>query len=516
MGIISAMTDPKLPSTDEVQALGSVLGMHLSKDDASSFREMMRSCFYSCSQLETLQEPKPAVKYPLEEGYRPEPEDNPYFAWQRKTWIRGAEAGPLLDMRVGVKDTICVAGVPMSAGSQIVNGFVPDIDATIVTRLLDAGAVIAGKTTSAGGVGSTTGKFATARNPRKPTHAPGGSSTGSAAALAAGDVELALGGDQGGTIRIPASWSGVCGLKPTYGLVPYTGVISNEITMTHPGPMATNVRDVARMLAVIAGPDPLDSRTHGVKPTTTDYTASLRKDIRGLRVGILQEGFNQAPWTELGLVGSEPVVDQKVFAAVDRLRDAGAITTNVSVPMHIDGVHIFYAMYNEGNAHMYRHANVGTNVLGFYNTKLLERAGWRDDPDALSAAAKSMLLTAEYLERRYRGRYYARAQNIRRLLVAAYDEALAAHDVLVMPTVPCRATQIPTGPITPQESVAFAMQMINNTCQFGVTGHPAISVPCGVDDDLPVGIMIVGKHLDELTVLQVADAVERSGSWQEL
>ena len=127
-----------------------------------------------------------------------------------------------------------------------------------------------------------------------------------------------------------------------------------------------------------------------------------------------------------------------------------------------------------------------------------------------------MLLTAEYLERRYRGRYYARAQNIRRLLVAAYDEALAAHDVLVMPTVPCRATQIPTGPITPQESVAFAMQMINNTCQFGVTGHPAISVPCGVDDDLPVGIMIVGKHLDELPVLQVADAVERSGSWQEL
>ena len=113
MGIISAMTDPKLPSTDEVQALGAVLGMHLSKDDASSFREMMRSCFYSCSQLETLQEPKPEVKYPREEGYRPEPEDNPYFAWQRKTWIRGAAAGPLLDMRVGVKDTICVGGVPM-------------------------------------------------------------------------------------------------------------------------------------------------------------------------------------------------------------------------------------------------------------------------------------------------------------------------------------------------------------------------------------------------------------------
>ena len=516
MGFVPVLSEPKLPTAEEVRELGSGLGMSLSAAEAASYREMMRACFRSCARLDELEEPKPEVKYPRDGGTRPPDDENPYFAWQWKTHIEGAPDGPLAGIRVGVKDTICVAGVPMSGGSRIVDGFVPDVDATIVTRLLDAGAVITGKTTSAGGVGTKDGRFATTRNPRKPTHAPGGSSTGSAAALAAGDIDMALGADQGGSIRIPAAWSGVCGLKPTYGLVPYTGVISNEMTMTHPGPMATNVRDVARMLSVIAGPDPLDPRTRGVSPTVSDYTNAIGKEIEGMHIGVVREGFGQPPRSDIGLVGSETVVDENVVAALDRLKSAGAKITDISIPMHLDGVHIFNAMYNEGNAHMYRHANVGTNWLGFYNTALLDRKGWRDDPDALSASAKSMLLTAEYLERRYRGRYYAKAQNVRRSLVAAYNAALENVDVLVMPTVPCRATPIPTGEVTPQDSVRFAMQMINNTCQFGVTGHPAMSVPCGAFDELPIGIMVVGKHLDELAVLQVADAVERSGDWQTL
>ena len=510
------MTDPELPTTEEVRRLGEAFGMTLSEAEAASYREMMRGFLHSCGRLDELPEPKPAVKYPRGPVRRPTAEENPYCAWTVRTHIEGASEGPLRGMRVGVKDTICVAGVPMHAGSRIVHGFVPDVDATIVTRLLDAGAVIAGKTASAAGVGTEDGEFATVRNPRKPTHAPGGSSTGSAAALAAGDVELALGADQGGSIRIPAAWSGVCGLKPTYGLVPYTGVISNEMTMTHPGPMANTVRNVARMLSAIAGPDPLDPRTRGVSPPTTDYAAGLDRGVSRLRIGVVREGFGQDPWDDIGLVGSEPVVDEKVWAAAERLRVAGAHVGEVSVPMHTDGVHIFYALYNEGNAYQYRRSNIGTNWLGFYNTKLLERKGWRDDPDALSPSAKSMLLTAEYLERRYRGRYYAKAQNVRRALVAAYDEVLESYDVLMMPTVPCRATPIPAGEVSPRESVRFAMQMINNTCQFGVTGHPAMSVPCGVFEDLPIGAMIVGKHLDEATVLRVANAVEASGDWQTL
>ena len=508
------MSAPELPTTDEVRRLGEVFGMTLSAEEAASYREMMRGFLHSCGRMDELPEPKPEVRYPRGPVWRPPPEENPHFAWTVRTRIEGAPDGPLHGLRVGVKDTICVAGVPMHAGSRIVHGFVPDVDATIVTRLLDAGAIIAGKTASAAGVGTADGAFATVRNPRRPTHAPGGSSTGSAAALAAGDVELALGADQGGSIRIPAAWSGVCGLKPTWGLVPYTGVLSNEITMTHPGPMATNVADLARMLSAIAGPDPLDPRTRGVVPPTADFGKDLHRGVASLRIGVVREGFAQPPNEDIGLVGSEPVVDGKVRAAAERLEAAGARVEEVSIPMHLDGVHIFYALYNEGNAYQYRRANIGTNWLGFYNTKLLERPGWRDDPDALSPSAKSMLLTAEYLEARYRGRYYAKAQNVRRSLAAAYDEALDRCEVLLMPTVPCRATPVPTGPVSPRESVQFAMQMINNTCPFGVTGHPAMSVPCGVSEDLPIGAMIVGRHLDEATVLRVARAVEASGDWQ--
>ena len=163
---------------------------------------------------------KPPVRYPRDKGYRPTRKENPYNAWFWKTEIRGAPSGPLAGLRVGVKDTICVAGVPMINGGRLLEGYVPDIDATVVSRLLDAGATIVGKTTVNDGAGESlegNSPLATVRNPRKPTHGPGGSSNGSAAALATGEIDLALGGDQGGSIRIPASWSGVVGLKPTYG-----------------------------------------------------------------------------------------------------------------------------------------------------------------------------------------------------------------------------------------------------------------------------------------------------------
>lgn len=512
-------SDPQVPTLEEVQRLALTLGMTLTDVEIDSYRNMMRTAFVSCRRLYELPEWKPPVKYPRGQGYRPSREDNPYNAWHWRTDIKGASSGPLNGVRIGVKDSFCVAGIPMTGGSRVLEGFVPDIDATIVTRLLDAGATIVGKTTSASGVGTRGDNndiFGTVRNPRKPTHAPGGSSNGSAAALAAGDVQMTLGADQGGSIRIPAAWSGVVGLKPTYGLVPYTGCVSNEMTMVHAGPMATTVADVARLLSAIAGPDPLDPRQRGVISPVTDYTTTIGRGVRGLRIGVVLEGFGQPAWDDIGLLGSEEIVDRKVRSACRALERRGAVVAEVSIPMHLDGVHIFNGMYNEGNAHMYRNHNVGTNWSGFYNTKLLEGEGWRSRPNDLSPSVKAMLLTAEYLDRRYRGRYYARAQNLRSLLRNAYDEVLASYDILAMPTVPCRATPIPPPEITPQESVAFAMQMINNTCQFGVTGHPAISVPCGMAEDLPIGLMLVGRHLDELTVLRVADAFEQVGDWQTM
>ena len=472
--------------------------------------------------MDTQEEPKPSVKYPRNAGYRPSREENPFNAWFWRTEIKGAPTGLLVGKRVGIKDTICVAGVPMINGGRMLNDFVPDIDATVITRLLDAGATILGKTTVNDGVGDaieTNSPLATVRNPRKPTHAPGGSSNGSAAALVAGDIDLAMGGDQGGSIRIPASWSGVVGLKPTYGLVPYTGVVTVEMTLDHVGPMATTVADTALMLSVIAGPDPLDPRQRGITPKATNYTTALGKGVAGLRIGVLREGFDQEPWKDIGLPGSEAVVDETVRVTIAALAEAGAVVQEVSIPMHFDGVRIFYGLYPEGVAQFMIQGNfMGTNWFGYYNRALAEFHGeaLQKHPNGLSPAFKSVLLLGEYLRRTTFGRYYAKAQNMRPRLRDAYDAALADYDVLVMPTTPFRATLIPPSDCAIEDKVAFAMQMIGNTAQFGATGHPAISVPCGVVDDLPIGMQIVGRHLDEHIVLRVAEEVEHLSDWQAL
>ena len=506
----------------EIAGLAELYGIELSEEESLCYQNLLRGVIRSCRRIDELEAYKPPVKYPRNRGHRPPRSENPYNAWFWRTEIRGAPSGPLSGLRVGVKDMICVAGVPMMIGAGDPEDFVPDVDATVVTRLLDAGAVILGKTTASDGAGRNdlddNSPFATVRNPRKPSHAPGGSSNGSAVALVTGDIDLALGSDQGGSVRIPAAWTGVVGLRPTYGLVPYTGIMASEMTMVSLGPMANTVEGVARGLNAIAGPDPLDPRQHGIMPTVSDYLPAIGQGVNGIRIAVVKEGFEQTPWEDLNLPGSEAVVDRKVRAAVRELEKRGAVVTEVSIPMHIDGVHIFNAMYSEGNADMIRGNAVGSNWLGYYNTSLMEGygRGWRSNPNGLSPARKSVLINSEYLRRNYHGRYYARAQNLRLKLRQAYDEVLASYDVLVLPTVPFRATPIPTAPIPPDESVAFAMQMIGNTCQFGVTGHPAISVPCGMEDDLPIGMQIVGKHLDDFTVLRVADAFEKVGDWQTM
>ena len=226
----------------------------------------MAGSIASYARLDELVEPKLPVKYPRDPGYRPPAEENPYNAWYWKTHIVGAESGILAGERVAVKDNICVAGVPMMNGSRVLEGYVPEVDATVVTRILDAGGVIAGKAAcedlcfSAGSHTCATGPI---RNPHNPKHSTGGSSGGSAALVAAGEVTMALGGDQGGSIRTPSAWCGVFGLKPTWGLVPMTGGMPISYSVDHCGPMCSSTENVARLLTAIAGPDPHDPRRQG-------------------------------------------------------------------------------------------------------------------------------------------------------------------------------------------------------------------------------------------------------------
>src|SRR5258706_15503272 len=263
------MASAKLPTSEELKAVGRQLGMTLSDADVAFFLETMAGTVAAYHAIEAMADPMPPVKYPRTPGYRPEGADNKYNAWYYKSEVQGAPSGKLRGKRIALKDNICLAGVPVTNGASSLEGYIPDIDATIVTRMLDAGGTILGKAHCeyfCFSGGSHTSAAGPVQNPRKPGYSAGGSSSGSAAVVAAGDVEMAIGGDQGGSIRIPAAYCGVYGMKPTWGLVPYTGIAPIEPSLDHTGPISANVRDNARMLAAIAGPHRIDVRSAGGGP----------------------------------------------------------------------------------------------------------------------------------------------------------------------------------------------------------------------------------------------------------
>jgi amidase len=500
------------PKAEQVLEIAADFGIELSDADAVSFAGLMEGVCASYDRIDELAEPKLAVKYPRAPGYRPSPEENPFNAWYWKSEIAGAADGPLAGKRIAIKDNVCVAGVPMMNGSRVLEGYVPDIDATVVTRILDAGGRILGKAACEDlcfSGGSHTHKLGPIRNPRRPTHSAGGSSAGSGALLAAGEVDMALGGDQGGSIRMPSAWCGVYGLKATHGLIPYTGVFPIELTIDHCGPMANTVADVALLLSVIAGVDGMDPRQIGTR--TQDYLGELEGGIDGMRIAVVREGF--------GRPESEEVVDTKVRAAATALANGGATVEEVSIPMHLDGYHIWNAIIIEGSTSLMIKGNgLGTSWDGYYTTSLLDAyaRGWRSRPNDMSETVKLVLFVGEYFQRYYHGRYYAKAQNLRRDLRKAYDEVLDRYDLLLMPTIPFRAPQIPAADCSREEYVGRALDMLANTCPFDVSGHPAMSVPCGMADDLPVGMMLIGKRYDDAKVLRGARTFEAVGDWQAM
>src|SRR5579883_1877381 len=352
----------KVPTLDQLKRIAERYGMQLSDARLSEFRELMGPVLASYSQLDALPEPHATVKYPRSSGWRPKPEENPLGAWYWRTEITGASEGPLKGKTVAIKDNVCVAGVPMMNGTAVLEGYVPEADATIVTRILDAGGTILGKAVCeslcflASSFTSDTGPV---RNPYNPERSAGGSSSGSAVLVAAGEVDLALGGDQGGSIRIPSCWCGVYGLKPTYGLVPYTGIFPIELTLDHTGPIAGTVADVARLLEAIAGPDGLDPRQAGA-PEPEAYSTLLGGGVSGLRVGVVEEGFG---WPGL----SEPEVDEAVREAAAAFGRLGATVKEISIPWHRDGIHVWNGIAVEGAAMLMVAGNaMGTNWKGHY------------------------------------------------------------------------------------------------------------------------------------------------------
>jgi len=505
------MATVKRPTLDQMKEIVASLHMSMSEREIGEYLDVMEGTLQAYDRLAQLPDNLPPVRYPRTPGYRPGAAENPLNAWAVKTEVRGAPYGPLSGKRVVLKDNVCLAGVPMMNGASTLEGYVPDVDATVVTRILDAGGTIVGKAHCeyfclSGG--SHTSAMGPVHNPYKYGYSAGGSSSGSGALVGAGEVEMAIGGDQGGSIRMPSCWSGCYGMKPTHGLVPYTAVMPIEATIDHTGPITATVADNALLLEVIAGPDGLDPRQYNVR--VDKYTTALGRGVGGMRIGVVDEGF--------GRPESDADVDQKVREAAERLRGLGATMESVSIPMHLDGPAIWTPIALEGlQAQMMAGNGMGFNWEGLYTTSLLDaHSNWRARANELSRTLKISMMVGEYFIRYYRGHFYAKAQNLSRLLRKAYDDALSRYDLLLMPTLPMKATPLPPSNAPLALYCQRGFEMLGNTCPFDVTGHPAMSVPCGMSQGLPIGMMLIGRHYSESTIYRAAHAFEQLGDWRSM
>lgn len=497
-------TGLRRPTREDLTSAADRFDLELTETELGAFETFVDGSIQNRERLEELwHQTEELVPPSRSSGQRPGPDEDPLNAVVRTCRVVGSSAGTLEGYEVGLKDNIPVAGIEMTCSSRLFEGFVPRRDATVVERLLDAGATVTAKLNMDNMARSGSGEiseFGPVLNPVDPGYLAGGSSGGSAAAVAEGRVDIALGTDQGGSVRMPASWCGVVGLKPTFGLVPYTGITSLDPSIDHVGSFARSVEDGARTLSVIAGPDGLDHRQGAVE--VEDYLGGL--DEHGeLRVGILEEGFDRPE--------SDPSVDETVRAAIEELADAGADVREVSVPLHADVSAIKAGLYPEGTAAMVRDDGIGRYGRGYYDVDGAIHFGRevRTNPEAIPPMMKLSLIHGEFFAREYHSRYYAMAQNLRRELSAAYDAALSEVDVLAMPTTPHGPHQVLENPSL-EEVMERALSMNGNTSAFNVSGHPAISIPCGTARGLPVGCMFVGDEFEDASLLSAARELERA------
>src|SRR5689334_2813094 len=501
----------QVPTPAQMGKIAEDLGLSMTDADLKSFIEAMRPNVAAYNVVDAMPDNLPPVKYPRTPGVRPPAAENKHNAWYVKTTVPGAASGKLKGKTVVLKDNVMLAGVPMMNGAATLEGYIPDIDATIVQRMLDAGATIVGKAhceyfCMSGG--SHTGATGPVHNPHKMGYSAGGSSSGSAVLVALGGADMALGGDQGGSIRMPASFSGIYGMKPTHGLVPYTGIMPIEIYVDHTGPMTASVADNALLLEVIAGPDGYDPRQFA--PKVHPYTQLLGGGASGLRIGVVKEGF--------GHPQSEAVVDAKVRQAADLFKRLGATVTDISIPSHLLAGALWLPIGVEGLTQtMMWGDGYGVSRQDLYVTSLMDhQRGWRQRANEMSETTKLFTMLGTYINEQHGTRYYGKAMNITRRLTAAYDAALADCDLLLMPTTPMKAQAMPAPGAPREEYVGGALNMITNTAPFDISHHPAMAIPCGMADGLPVSVMLAGKHWDEPTIYRAAHAFEQAGDWKAM
>jgi amidase len=496
------------PTAADILEISKRLNLGVGEGDASLYAEVVGTSIQNYDLVEDIA--KGHIHHGAVAGGRsftvPTAAENKQNAWYVKSSLQEKKTGRLAGRTIAIKDSIPVAGLPMTAGANIFEGYVPDFDAEVVRRILNEGGTIAGKAHCeylCFSGSSHTAVSGPIENPWQAGRSTGGSSSGSAALVAKGEVDMALGADQAGSIRMPASFSGIVGLKPTYGLVPYTGIASLDASFDHVGPMTANVDDAALLLSVIGGPDGIDARQKGVQPG--NYEEAMSKGVKGLRIGILKEAFE--------VPGSDPEVVKAVRKAAETLKKLGTEIVDVSAPMHSHGLAIWTTIGWIGMSDTVLNGH-GFGLLRHdaYPISLMKWA--RDHAEGLSEAPPSVKLfffISEYVKKNIGYVGYGQGINVAFELRRQYDELLKSCDVLLMPTTPMTALPLPDKSTTIEQELKTSHPMAFNTAPFDLSHHPALSLPCGGVSGLPVGLMLVGRHYDEATVFRVAKAYESTG-----
>jgi len=415
----------------------------------------------------------------------------------------GRPVNPLTGIPVGLKDNLCTRGIPTTCSSKILEGFVPPYDATVVGRLKEAGAVVVGKTNMdefAMGSSTENSAYGLTANPWDRTRIPGGSSGGSAAAIAADLCVAALGSDTGGSIRQPAAMCGVVGMKPTYGRVSRYGLVAFASSLDQIGPLTQDVTDCALMMNAIAGHDRLDSTSAEVQ--VPDYTAGLTRDPSGLRIGIPREYFTD---------GMDPEVHHSVREAIHVLERLGAKTHEVFLPNTSYAVATYYILATaEASSNLARYDGVKYGFRSSPTKDLLEMYMKTRQVGFGPEVKRRIMLGTYALSSGYYDAYYRKAQCVRTLIKSDFDEAFKQVDVILSPTAPTAAFRI-------GEKTQDPLQMYLSdifTISVNIAGIPALSLPCGfTKTGLPIGLQIMGRPFGEESILRTAYAFEQATEW---
>lgn len=415
---------------------------------------------------------------------------------------RGDPLPPLAGVPVAIKDVMVTRGVRSTAGSKILQDFIPPYDCTAVARLEAAGAIVLGKTNCdefAMGSSNENSAYGPVRNPRDKARVPGGSSGGSAAAVAAGTAVASLGSDTGGSIRQPASFCGVVGLMPTYGRVSRYGLIAFASSLDHIGPFAKTVKDAAILLHVIAGRDPMDSTSADVP--VPDYVQEIGKPVRGMKLGIPKEYFGE---------GLDPEVRASVEAATQLLNDAGAEIVHISLPHTTYAIPAYYVIATaEASANLARYDGVRYGYRSPKARTLSEMYRKTRDEGFGPEVKRRIMLGTYALSSGYYDAYYLKAQKVRTLLARDFQDAFVKVDAILTPTAPTAAFKLGEKSDDP-----LSMYLADiYTVTADLAGIPGISVPCGnTKSGLPIGLQILGRHFDEGTILRIAHVAEHEAS----